>query len=557
MRSILFFVILLSTKLFAQVQTMGLYFNNENSFNGYTLIAPTSNKNTYLIDNCGNQVHKWESDFSAGLVAYLLEDGDLLRTRRYGSGTFNGGGIGGGVEKLDWNGDVVWEFEYHQDSAYHQHHDVEYLPNGNVLMIAWEWKNGEDAIENGRRPDLIPSKNEIWPDHIIEVKPFGTSGGEIVWEWHLWDHLVQDYDETKLNYGVVSEHPELLNINFDRDIDSPNNISADWIHANAVAYNEKLDQIAISCKHLREIWIIDHSTTTEEAASHSGGNSGKGGDFLYRWGNPRAYDRGTISDQQLFDQHDIHWIPDSLKDGGKLMVYNNGTFRPGGNTSTVDIINPPINSLGLYDIQANTAFGPTSFDWTYADTQNPETFFSKTVSGAQRLPNDNTLICEGASGELIEVDYEGNVVWKYTSPIKFAGPATQGSQINGNGLFRAYRYPTKYNGLKDKELVPVGPIELEPLPSSCEIVDSIDDVETQIHILHYPTVVTYNFVVDVLDNENLQLEIIDVKGNLVQTNNLSKNKNSINIYSLSNGVYFCKVINKSNSTFEPFKIIKQ
>ena len=72
---------------------------------------------------------------------------------------------------------------------------------------------------------------------------------------------------------------------------------ADWMHANAVDYNEDLDQIMISAREFNEVWIIDHSTSTAEAASHSGGMYGKGGDLLYRWGNPEAYGRGDSTDR--------------------------------------------------------------------------------------------------------------------------------------------------------------------------------------------------------------------------------------------------------------------
>ena len=84
------------------------------------------------------------------------------------------------------------------------------------------------------------------------------------------------------------------------------------MHTNAVAYNAELDQIMLSIHAFSEVWIIDHGTTTEEAASHSGGKRGKGGDLLYRWGNPRAYRTGTNVDQRLFAQHNAHWIPEGL-----------------------------------------------------------------------------------------------------------------------------------------------------------------------------------------------------------------------------------------------------
>ena len=129
---------------------------------------------------------------------------------------------------------------------------------------------------------------------IVEIEPDGPTGGNIVWEWHVWDHLVQDADPTKDNYGVIADHPELLDINFG-DVEG-----GTWLHVNAVDYNPELDQIVICARNVSEIYIIDHSTTAEEAAGHTGGNQGHGGDFLYRWGNPLVYGRGTEDDQVIF-----------------------------------------------------------------------------------------------------------------------------------------------------------------------------------------------------------------------------------------------------------------
>src|SRR6185312_13593635 len=113
--------------------------------------------------------------------------------------------------------------------------------------------------------------------------------------------------------------------------------NADWTHFNGIAYNPDLDQIMVSVWTFSEFWIIDHSTTTAEAASHKGGRSGKGGDLLYRWGNPRAYRAGTEKDQKLFRQHNAHWIPKGHPGEGNLLVFNNGSGRPGNTAfSSVD-----------------------------------------------------------------------------------------------------------------------------------------------------------------------------------------------------------------------------
>jgi len=189
----------------------------------------------------------------------------------------------------------------------------------------------------------------------------------------------------------------------------------DWMHVNAIAYNAKLDQIMISIHEFSEIWIIDHSTTTQEAASSSGGKHGKGGDLLYRWGNPKAYRNGTNADQRLFGQHSAHWIPDGLPGAGNLLVFNNGLNRPDGAYSTVEEIELPYDAKGGYLKEEFVAFGPSKAKWSYGSKQNTS-FYSMLISGAQRLPNGNTLVCSGTQGLLFEVTSEGEIVWQYKHP---------------------------------------------------------------------------------------------------------------------------------------------
>jgi hypothetical protein len=449
---ILFIVIVTlsgSTPARAQ-QTVGLFLNDDNSYNGYTLFAPMFSRNTYLIDNEGRLVQSWGSNFEPGLSVYLLPTGNVLRTARYapaGVTRFTAGGQGGRVEEYTWDRTLIWDYIY-SDDLRRQHHDIERLPNGNTLMIAWEYKSQTEAIAAGRSPALLPD-GELWPDHIIEVEPDGPTGGNIVWEWHVWDHLVQDLDPTKdINVNYVAPGGR-----------------ADWNHVNAIDYNEALDQIILSVHELSEIWIIDHSTTTAEAAGHTGGNSGMGGDLLYRWGNPEAYDRGDASDQKLFLQHDAQWIESGRPGAGNILIFNNGQGRPGGNYSSVDEIVPPVDEFGDYSLEHGLAYGPDDPLWSY--TADPtSSFYALNISGAHRLPDGNTFICSGPQGTFFEVTPAQETVWRYVNPIAGGGPIPQGQPVSGNPSFRAYRYGPDYPAFIGKDLTPGDPLEQfnRPIP---------------------------------------------------------------------------------------------
>jgi hypothetical protein len=446
-------------------QTIGLFQNDAGSFSGYTLFAPMSSGTTYLIDNDGKVVNIWESPFTPGMSVYLLDNGNLLRPGTYapgGIGRFDAGGKGGRIEEYAWNGALVRDFVY-SDTSHRQHHDIERLPSGNVLLIAWELKSLSEAITAGRDPVLL-NEGEVWPDHIVEVEPDGLTGGNIVWEWHVWDHLVQDYDPTKANYGVVADHPERIDLNF-TSVTGSNAGKADWTHTNAVDYDDALDQILLSVHGFSEIWIIDHSTTTGEAAGHTGGNSGKGGDLLYRWGNPQAYDRGGADDRMLFGQHDSRWIEAGLPGAGDIMIFNNGRNRPTGNFSSVDEIVPPVDGNGDYFLGGST-YGPSDLVWSYQAT--PATsFYGQNISGAHRLPNGNTLMCNGPKGTFIEVTPELDPVWMYINPIIATGPLSQGAPALSNTVFRAHRYGVDHPAFVGKDLIPGDSLELfnRPVPA--------------------------------------------------------------------------------------------
>jgi Arylsulfotransferase (ASST)/FlgD Ig-like domain len=381
----------------------------QNPYEGQTLVSPMNSNNAHLIEMDGTITQTWHASARPASMAYLLSDGSILRPCTDTGGAFSGGGTGGRIQRIDSDDTIVWDYSF-STADYQQHHDIQPMSNGNVLIIAWESKTALEASDAGRQA----ISSAMWPTLIAEVEPVGASGGNIVWQWHLWDHLIQDVDPSKANYGVVGDHPELLDINYG-SVGNPQS-EGDWIHANAIDYNETLDQIVFSSRSFNEIYVIDHSTTTAEAAAHSGGNSDMGGDILYRWGNPQVYDRGSSSDQYFYVVHGVNWIDEGLPGAGNILAFNNGD-RPGSSNdySTVAEIVPPLNEDGTYAIESADPFTPAAPIWTYG---GPGDFYGEpTQCGAYRLPNGNTVVCVFQGGYMFEVTVAGDWVWDYYSTI--------------------------------------------------------------------------------------------------------------------------------------------
>lgn len=450
----------------ALAQTVGLFVNEPAAQPGYTLFNASLSPTTYLIDTNGQQVHSWTSTGGA-LAIYLQEDGSILRNTVLppAQRVFTNNGATGKVELIDWNNKVTWSWKL-ADARYQLHHDAIRLPNGNVLAIAWERLTKEEALALGRDPKLLnpATNNELWPEVLFEIKPDfakGT-GGEIVWQWHMKDHLVQSFDPKKPNYVSPSEivkNPQRIDINFVPTGVGADPHIADWAHFNSVAYDAKSDRVILSAREFSEIWMIDKSTTTAEAASKTGGKWGKGGDLLWRYGNPQTWKAGGRTNQQLFFQHNAHWIADGLPGAGNLLVFNNGFGRPdGSNWSSVMELVP-------------AGYGKANVVWSYG---NPRAgFFSPIVSGAQRLPNGNTLIDEGTTGRIFEVTRAGRTVWQYVDPTGLGGPYLQGTTppplnvagipgVQGNLTFRAERYLPSNPAFVGRTLTPGKLVEKYP-----------------------------------------------------------------------------------------------
>ncbi|MFM7015198.1 MAG: aryl-sulfate sulfotransferase [Bacteroidota bacterium] len=400
-------------KLFKTLLLVGVVLTNSTNlfaqqWGDYTLYAIQNQSTANLLDTNGTIVKTWTfaSTAKTGYSTYMLPGGTLLRAVSRTGNSFSGGPICGQVQKVDWNGNVVWDFVY-STTNYCTHHDICPMPNGNVLLIAYERKTATEVSAAGCSQSI-----EMWPDKIVEVQPTGATTGTVVWEWHAWDHLVQNVDPSKPNYyASIVDHPELLNVNY--------NTQKDWMHMNGVDYNPILDQVIFSSHNLNEWFVIDHSTTTAEAASHAGGNAGKGGDFLYRWGHPVNYN--ATGSSILNVTHDAHWIPEGVPNAGRLVGFNNNGVS--SSVSSVDQVDAPRVNYN-YSHTVGTAYLPATYTSRLACTGH-----SSNMGNSQQLPNGNQLVCIATSGLIYEVNAAGTTIWS--------------KQLTGS-CPQAFRYDTCY-----------------------------------------------------------------------------------------------------------------
>lgn len=390
-----------------------LYCDTEKVCSGYTLIAPVFSTKTYLIDINGTVIHEWECHIPPGLHAELLSNGHLLRAGMLPESPVCFGGHGGTIQEFDWSGNVLWEYTLKSARAI-LHHTFKRLPNGNTMLLVWEYKSYEECLKKGRLSSTIFKEGVeeegivhkgMWPDSILEV----DRQGKTVWEWHIWDHIGTKSNQLDINYHLP------LNLKCYG--------SADWTHCNALDYDAEKDIILLNSRNFSECYFIDH----------------KSGDILYRWGNKTTHTSarrpsfGDNGEQELFGPHNAQFLKN-----GHVMIFDNGWLRPEGNRSRIVEMDPASGDIV----------------WEYI-SQNPNSFSSPYQGSCQRLENGNTLICSSNAGQIFEVTADGNVVWDYICPWAEQGtfknvlhdnidvnPKGQDRNlgIQFNMVHRAYRY---------------------------------------------------------------------------------------------------------------------
>ncbi|MDG1333026.1 MAG: aryl-sulfate sulfotransferase [Crocinitomicaceae bacterium] len=510
---LVFFIFLAPFISLSQAPTVGLVYAGGGISEGYTLFSPEQNNEVYLIDNCGEVINSWTFSENPGLTCYLLENGTLLR-----AGTDS-------LEIRSWDNTLIWSYELTSPNE-NQHHDIEPLPNGNIFVISTDKYSSSEMVALGRNPSI--TNNNFRLEKIIEIEPVGMNQANVVWEWKFIDHLIQDADSTKPNYGVIADHPELLDINYD------NGHTGDWVHLNGIDYNDQLDQIIISARHLGEIYIIDHSTTALEAAVHAGGVSNRGGDFLWRWGNNSVYQQGTINDQLLFEQHDAKWVLEGYPNEGKISLFNNG--GDGTNSfSSIHLIEPEIvgNSYGM----ASNQFLPMTYDWSWNGTLLGVPLFANKKCGVQSLQNGNFMITQTQLGQAYEINSLGELVWSYKNPHGTLVYSQNDIIPNeANTIFRAEKYTPDFPGFSGITLTASGPIEnFNDLSEACTIDLGVENDYQSIIYIENPVsegLIKFNNEV-----EDLSLVVFNSAGRIVLDKNHFSGKEIP--LEVQKGLYFC------------------
>jgi hypothetical protein len=134
--------------------------------------------------------------------------------------------------------------------------------------------------------------------------------------------------------------------------------------------------------------------------------------------------------RQTIGQHHAHIIPKGLPGAGNMMIFDNGGASGYGPPTPTG---PDGQNIFSRPTSRVLEIDPVTLKLVWSYTAG--TFFATNISGAQRLPNGNTLVTEGPSGRIFEVTTDSKIVWEYIYPP--AGAAA-------NSVYRAYRLPYEW-----------------------------------------------------------------------------------------------------------------
>jgi hypothetical protein len=238
------------------------------------------------------------------------------------------------------------------------------LPNGNLLYLAWEPvpKSLQGKVRGGIKGAEFPD-GTMFNDYVVEI----DANGRRVWEWHANDHLDPDID-----------------------IIGPFYRRQEWNHANSLSALKNGD-ILLTCRSTDSIMVVQKSS----------------GKIILRWGNSTYLDKATgrleyhAGSEYLGGPHDAREIPEGYPGAGHITCYNNRMNN--GDFLRSEVV----------EVDRNTR----QVKWKTPGKSLGRKHFSDFLGGAVRLPNGNTLVCDGANGRFFQITAAGKIIWEYVNPF--------------------------------------------------------------------------------------------------------------------------------------------
>lgn len=414
-------------------------------WNGYTMLSsmmghrPDPNGPLYtaiLIDMEGQLVKEWA--FSGQGVPMKLLPGGYVT-----AGTVASPVLRNVLTMMDWDGNVVWRLDRNH------HHD--YQLEGNP--VGYYAPGMEPMVEGGKK--LILSITYPDPNNTVHICDFQLyddvlweldAEGNVLWEWLAWEHVDQLGFDAAARDAIQSTPVRFMDPN-----------ASDWLHANSASWlgpNKWYDQGDLRFHPDNIIADFRNTNTTIIIARHDHPEGAwVSGDVVWRCGPDYSTGSPEHKIGQIIGQHHAHMIPQGLPGAGNILIFDNGGMAGFG--AVVSGLDRGTFPNTLRDYSRVVEFDPTTMGlvWEYRQQHTTEDidgdgdisgderkFYSVNISGAQRLENGNTLICEGAHGRIIEVTPESDVVWEYISP--FIGDTPP--MMLMNNVYRAYRVPAEW-----------------------------------------------------------------------------------------------------------------
>lgn len=395
-------------------------YDPERAWSGYTVLSLLATPAVVVIDMNGNVVKRWDDyNNSPGGPARILPGGLVISS----AGARPPHQEALELVERDFDGNTIWQFGRNEQIenangetiwALRQHHDWQRadFPAGYYSPEATPAATGADTLILTHTNHVLPEVSDVMleDDRIIEVSP----GGELLWEWTVGEHI-DEFDFSLEARATIENAP---------GFHSQRN-SLDWFHINSATYvgpNRWYDEgdprfapdnIIISGRQVSIVAIV-----------------GRDGSVVWQLGPDFSRSDEMQAIGQIIGQHHAHLIPRGLPGAGNMMIFDNGGSSGYGAPNAI-----APNGLGVYARATSRILeiDPVTLEVVWSHQAGAQ-FFSTNISGAQRLPNGNTLITEGAGGRLFEVTSDGDIVWEYMVPF-FDGPR------RSNAVYRGYRLP--------------------------------------------------------------------------------------------------------------------